>query len=395
MPYQMSSRERMLRALDGQDVDHTPCAFMSFSAMRGRCYDAYEVVEKELAWGLDSMVFVPSAWRNERRNHPDLRGLPVRLPPETDVRLWEENVPGDPCPILHKEYHTPAGKLWTRVRKTADWPHGNFVPYIDDYQIPRATKPLITNPDDLEVLRALLREPGPDTIGAFQVECAKAQAFARAHDIMLTGGWGVGGDMVAWLCGLEPLMLMAYDQPRVLRELLEIISVWNQARMRVLLEAGIDLYIRRGWYEGAEFWSPQLYERFLLPLLRKEAELAHEHGTAFGYIMTTGALPMLDHIREAGVDVLLGADPLQSDNEPLGIMREKLGGRVAIWGGVNGAITVEQGTAQDVRRAVSYALETMRNVPGFVLSPVDNITEITRKTWRNVEVLIDTWKELR
>ncbi len=385
----------MLNAIGRREVDYTPCAFMSFSAMRGRCHDAYEVVEKELARGLDSMVFVPSAWRGERRNHPDLRGLPVRLPPEVDVRLWEENVPEEPYPILHKEYRSPAGKLWTRVRKTDDWPHGNYVPFIDDYQIPRAVKPLITEPSDLNVLRTLLREPRPEEIAAFYAEFARACAFARAHNIMLAGGWGVGADMAAWLCGFESLMLMTHDQPATLSELLEIISIWNQARMRPVLEAGVDLYIRRGWYEGGDFWSPRLYERYLLPILRKEAELAHDYGTAFGYIMTTGALPMLDQIRNAGVDVLLGADPLQSDDEPLRSMREKLGGQVAIWGGVNGALTVEEGSAENVRQAVGCALETMRDVPGFVLSPVDNITEVTRNTWQNVDVLIETWKQLR
>ena len=67
--------------------------------------------------------------------------------------------------------------------------------------------------------------------------------------------------------------------------------------------------------------------------------------------------------------------------------------KVCLWGGVNGAITVEEGTEDDVRAAVRAALNTMRGVNGFILSPVDNITEITRNTWRNVDVLVRTWKE--
>jgi hypothetical protein len=75
--------------------------------------------------------------------------------------------------------------------------------------------------------------------------------------------------------------------------------------------------------------------------------------------------------------------------------RDRLAGKVCLWGGVNGAITVEEGTADDVRAAVRYALDVMAGVNGFILSPVDNITEITLNTWRNVDVFIATWQELR
>ena len=383
----------MLRVLRHQEPDHVPCAFMSFSAMRGRCQDAYEVVEEELALGLDSILFIPSSWRNQRPNHPDLRGLPVRWPHAVKTRLWQEDLPGEAFPVLHKEYHTPAGVLTTRVRKTHDWPHGNLVPFLDDYQIPRAIVPLVTCQADLAALRTMLLPPGPEEVSAFRAEVGRAKAFCAQHGVLLAGGWGVGGDMVGWLCGLERMMLLTADQPQLLEELLALIADWNEMRMRVVLEAGVDLYIRRGWYEGADFWSPALYQRFLLPQIQRQAQLAHEYGLLLGYNMTTGALPMLDNILASGVDVLIGADPLQHGQDPLRTMRDKLGGKVCLWGGVNGAITVEEGSEHDVRQAVNRALDTMRGVDGFVLSPVDNITEITRRAWHNVEVLIAAWKE--
>lgn len=395
MSDKLTSRWRLLRALDRQDVDHVPCAFMSFSAMRGRVQDAYELVERELEMGLDSWLFIPSSWRNQRPNHPDLRGLPVRFPASVRTDLWVEQVPGELFPVLHKEYHTPAGTLTTLVRKTDDWPHGNCVPFVDDYQIPRAIKPLVTSRADLDVLRTMLVPPSSQDIAAFGMEVERAKAFRDKHGVLLAGGWGVGADMAAWLCGLENVMLMAIDDPQLLDDLLATIGEWNEQRMRVVLAAGVDLYIRRGWYESSDFWSPALYRRFILPRLKREAELAHEYGVRFGYNMTTGLIPMMDSILESGVDVNLGLDPLQHGEKPLEAARAKLGGRVCLWGGVNGAITVEEGSVDDVRQAVAYALEVMRGVNGFVLSPVDNITEITQNTWRNVDVLIETWKQLR
>jgi len=399
MSHNLTSRERMTRAIHHQESDRVPCAFMSFTAMRGRCQDAYEVVEEELALGLDSMLFIPSSWRGQRPNHTDLRGLPVRLPPTVKTQLWLEYLPGEQFPVLHKEYHTPAGTLTAQVRKTPDWPHGNFVPLMEDYQVARAIKPLISTRQDVDILRTILQPPSVEDIAAYRAEVQEARAFSAHTGCLVAGGWGVGVDMIGWLCGLQNMMLLTADAPDLMGDLLELISSWNQARMRALLQPGphgmppVDLFIRRGWYESADFWSPRLYRRFLLPILRREVDLAHEYGIPFAYIMTTGTLPMLDSILDAGVDVLMGVDPLQrTDVDALAVMRERLGGQVCLWGGINGAITVEQGSEDDVRAAVAHALKVMHGVNGFILSPVDNITEITPKTWRNIDVLIDAWR---
>lgn len=389
----LTSRERMTRAIHRQETDHTPCAMMSFAALRGRCQGPYQVALKELAMGLDTFLFVPSATRSERPDHPDLRGLPVHWPASVEIELWEETPPGEATSILHKVYHTPAGDLTTAVRKTADWPYGSAVPLVGDYQVPRAIKPLVTERADLEALRTMLLPLDAEDGAAFRAEMAYARAFRDAHGVMLAGGWGVGADMVGWLCGLEQMALLMMDDPALLQDLLDLIAAWNQARMRVVLEGGVDLYIRRGWYESADFWSPRLYRRFILPILQREAALAREYSTPFGVIMTTGTLPLLNDILASGVDVLIGVDPLQSGDNPLPTIRDRLGGRLALWGGVNGAITVEEGTEDEVRQAVVEALETMRGVSGFILSPVDNITAITPRAWRNVDVFIEIWRQ--
>ncbi len=390
----MHSRERLLAAWRGQPPDHTPCAFMIFGALRGRCQDPYEEVLRQLEMGLDAFLFVPTATRGERRWSPDLYGLHARHADTARVDLWEQDgVQG--LPELHKVYHTPAGDLSTAVRLTADWPHGALLPFVDDYQIPRALKPLITGPGDLAALSYLLQPPTSAELARLAAEMETAHAFSAAQYVPLVGGWGVAADMVGWLCGLEQMATLAFDAPAFLRELLALIGAWNRARMTAVLHEGVDLYVRRGWYESTDFWSPRLYTEYILPGLRAEAELAHAHGALFGYIMTSGTLPLLDVIRSAGVDVLIGADPFQRGERPLAQMRARLDGRVCIWGGVNGALTVEQGEPEEVARAVVEALETMRGASGFVLSPIDNVRVVTQRAWRNVDVLIRTWQERR
>ncbi len=387
----LTSRERMLRAMSCEPTDHIPCCFMSFTVLRNRCHDnIYELVKSELALGFDSMLFIPYTSRNRRPDHPDLRGLPVHFHPDVRVNeLSEDTEDGDK--FLNKEFQTPVGSLTTRVRLSEDWPYGGHIPFIDDYQIPRSVKALICGPDDLPRLQYLLQPPNKEDFHNFHEEAKVARAFAKEHGILLAGGWGVGHDMACWLCGIQNLTFLAIDQPAFVSDLLEMIHVWNMERMYVVLKAPVDLFIRRAWYEGCDFLTRKFYRKEILPRLKAEVQLAHARGTKFGYICTSGTKPMLDLYIEAGIDVLIGVDPIQDTYTDISLMKEKLSGKVCLWGGVSGAVTIEMGSEPQIRSETLQAIRTL-GPTGFILSPVDNITIDTPRTWQNVDIFKDEWR---
>jgi uroporphyrinogen-III decarboxylase len=388
---ELTSRERMLQALNLEQPDHIPCCFMSFTILRKRyAENRYQVVQAQRSMGLDAMLFIPTASRAERPDHPDLRGLPIRLSPQVETREWREAGAGR----LHKAYITPAGTLTTSVRLSEDWPHGSHIPFVDDYQIPRADKPLVTGPEDLAPLRYLLIPPQASHFQAFQEEAQKAHAFVQEAGVLLAGGWGVGMDMANWLCGMQNLMLLTMQQPEFVIDLLEMIHLWNMQRMELVLSGSVDLYIRRAWYEGCDFVTPRFYREAILPRLKAEVDLAHAHGAKFGYICSSGTQPLLDDYVTAGIDVLIGVDPIQGARTELPLLKEKLGGQVCLWGGVSGAVTVELGSEREIRSAVQTAVQTL-GPAGFILSPVDNITVDAPRTWQNIEVFIDEWQRHR
>lgn len=390
----LTSRERMLRALNQEDVDYIPCSFMSFTALRKRLNeDMFELSKAELEMGLDSMLFIPSAGRPLRHDHPDLRGLPVRFHPDVIVREWKEVTPGG-YPILHKEYTTPAGKLTTAVQTSDDWVHGDHIPFVDDYQIPRALKPLVTGPGDLKPLRYMLTPPAQEDIQAYRQEVTRARAFASQHGVLLVGGWGVGLDMINWLVGMQPLMLHTMDNPQLVTDLLEVIHQWNKQRMEVVLSAQVDLYIRRAWYEGCDFVVPKFFREAVMPRFKAEVDLAHERGAKFGYICSSGTKPMLDLYKQIGFDVLIGVDPIQGTHTDMPLMKQKLDRQIALWGGVCGAVTVERGSEEEIRSAVQQAVKIL-GPEGFILSPIDNITVDEPQTWRNIDIFIDEWRKCR
>lgn len=55
---------------------------------------------------------------------------------------------------------------------------------------------------------------------------------------------------------------------------------------------------------------------------------------------------------------------------------------------------VEQGSPEEVRAEVREAMEVLAPDGGFILSPVDNVREDTRRSRENVLALIDEWQRL-
>lgn len=387
---ELTSRGRMLRTLNLQEIDHIPCCFMNFRALRERQNESfYELVKAERDMGLDSELIFPSPMGTRPPEHPVLRGLPIRFHPKVRIKEWREEIP-DKFDILHKEYSTPAGTLTTSMRLSGDWPYGNHIPFVDDYLVPRAVKPLITRQEDLDALQFLLTPPQEQDIALFKKEASEAKAFAEKYGVLLTGMMGVGMDMADWLCGMQNLMVLIMEQPSFITDLLEMIHVWNMQRMKVVLSAPVDLYIRRAWYEGCDAVTPKFYREAILPRLKAEVNLAHERGTKFGYTCTSGTKPMLDFYLEAGIDTLIGIDPVQDPYMDMPLIEKKLGGRICLWGGVS-TMTVEEGTEKEVRSAVRHAIE-MFGSPGFILSPLD-ICIGSPRTWHNVDIFIDEWRK--
>lgn len=393
MTKKFNSRERILMALNNKEPDYIPCSFMIFTALEKRCKNQFEFIERQLNLGLDVKVELPE--------------LPIRFHPEVRTKEWKEK--SKEGYLLYKDYYTPKGALRSIVKKTDDWPYNDSLPLFNDYLTPRSRKFLITSKEDIKSLDYLFSEPTKDDILNFREKAKKLKRLAQNRGLLVSGGWRsdgpemginrdagtMGADALMWLCGVERMLLWAMDEPEIIEELLEIISNWNIKRIKVYLEEGIDLLIKRAWYESTDLWSSSLYRKLIFPLLKKEVDLTHQAGTKFGYIMTSGVMPLLDDLLNSGIDVLIGVDPVQGRGTNLKELKEKLGGRICLWGGVNGFLTIERGTKKEVEDAVSKAISILGPGGGFILSPVDNVADTSDATWNNVKVMIDTWKKLR
>jgi hypothetical protein len=57
-------------------------------------------------------------------------------------------------------------------------------------------------------------------------------------------------------------------------------------------------------------------------------------------------MPLLEDFLELGIDVIIGIDPVEGKGTDLRLLQETVDGKICLWGGVNGFLTVERGTPQ-------------------------------------------------
>ena len=385
----LSSRDRVLAVLRYEEPDHVPLLFNTFGFRPPphlRWADDDEEVRSWLSIGLDALFHVspPNAF------HPDV-----------EVREWVEPAEGDRNPCMIKEYDTPAGVLRQEVYRTddwctSDWPGhaGDSIRLFDDYNTPRYRKPAIEAEEDLAKLRYLLHPISPRAEEQFRQHAAQVARRAEELGVLLVGNGAVGGDAVTWLCGAQGAITLAVDRPAMFDELMDIIHGWDKRNVETLLDTPVDLIMRRGYYEGTSMWSPELFDRHLLPRLKELVDIAHQADRPMGYTMSVGYMPLLDALAEVGYDVHYLLDPVATDL-PVDLPRIKsaFNGKTAIIGGLNEHITLERGTRDEIRQEVFDAVSILGSGGGLALSPAEGIFSST--PWESIETLIEAWKEVR
>jgi hypothetical protein len=409
----MNSRERLLAAIGGGTPDHVPlvCRVFGFPAPPGTAptngrpsspfwytmrlehihtlpcaWDVQRDFQRVQAWlslGIDDVLEVSPPWS---------------IDPRVAIRDYEEPIPNGPETVAScREYTTPDGVLAHKVKKTGEAIDPGWViqppapPLFEDFNIPRGIRPPIVEAEDVAKVRHLLRPPTNAQLEAYRQRMREVRRFADEQGVLVCGWSLFGMDGVVWLCGAESAIMMAMTQPDLFEQVVAMVDEFDRMRTDLMLEiGGVDLVAQRGWYSSTDFWSPDLFTRYVLPNLRQNVARVHHAGALFGYVMTTGVRPLLGYLAEAGIDLWYWADPVQGDVD-LQAARRILGETVAIAGGVNAPLTLGKGSPGDIRKAVHDAAEIL-GPRRFVLEPVDSLFPDT--PWPAVKTMIDAWKEM-
>jgi hypothetical protein len=403
----------MISAISGKKTDHTPLYAWTFGFRppehlvwnrdgvkrtfwySGRLEHLHKIPQ---AWDVDDDFKRAEAWLSLGMD--DVLDVSVPWSAANRVAFADSYQPagkgGCEYAVMTREYQTPDGTLRHSVQKTNEEEKPGWViqpdnvPLIEDFNIPRAVRHLVSEPDDIKKIKWLYQGPDQRQREWLADRTRRVAAFAAEHGIMVQAWPAFGMDAAVWFAGAEGAVLLCLEHPEVFDELLSNIHATDKARTALALEYPVDMVCQRGWYSSTDFWSPAIFNKFLKPRIAELAEMAHQAGKKFAYVMTTGVMTLGADLMDAGVDLLYYIDPVQ-DHVDLARAKKMFGGRMTVAGGINSGVTLTTGTPAQIRAGVKTALETFGNSGGFILSPVDALFPDT--PWKNVETMIESWKK--
>ncbi|MBU4273829.1 MAG: hypothetical protein KKA28_18365 [Planctomycetes bacterium] len=391
-----TSKEMILATIARQQVDRVPCVphFWSSPTVEGYAWTNEEERLHVITHKLGTAAMLHFGIREARGADAAemLRfGVCARRHPDVREKVWRENRADEKYPLIHKEVTTPKGTLEAIVRETEDWPHGLDIPFFSDFNVSRYVKPWLASVADVEKWAYVYLPPEDREIGQAREAWRKTDALREKFQVPIVGTYTLGLSGAQHLFGAEPLALLSMDQPEAVERYLEILDRTDRRCLEVLLDFGVDIVRRNGWYESTDFWSPSQFRRFVAPRIEKESSMAHEAGRPFIYTMCTGIMPLLPILSQLNFDSLDTIEPVLGKQDMPRLARE-LGDKKCLWGGVSAPIHIGMGKPEDVRAAVRRAFEVFGK-RGFILTAVPTIRP--QWPWENVLAMIDEWQKLR
>lgn len=295
---------------------------------------------------------------------------------------WREEVragpAGDGRTIEQHVIQTPGGQLSYKVERHA------ATAWITEH--------LVKHPEDVDLIDRYMPIPRLD-------KAAVAAACDRLGDDGILRGfvWGLQGGCwqdAAELYGLQNLILATYRMPDWVHRFLRALQ---KKKLRFIEEslAGtkFDLIETGGGSASSTCISPKLHREFCLPYDREQHEALHAVGLPAVYHTCGGMMPLLEMIVENGCDASETLTPpgMGGDAVPTEIKR-RIGGAVALIGGVNQNEVLDRGTPEQIRREVFRLFAELGPGGGYILSPSDHFFETPPE---NLRVYAEAARECR
>lgn len=175
------------------------------------------------------------------------------------------------------------------------------------------------------------------------------------------------------LVGMENLLVKMYEEPEIVDAVFShIVDYYAAVSEHIFAEAGdaIDIF-----FIGNDFGSQTgplvgevLFRRFILPHLKRLADLGHRYGYKVMLHCCGGFAPLIPCLAEAGIDALQSLQPDARDMEPASL-KKKYGDIMVLNGCVDSHNILVDGYPELVREQTRKILEVMMVGGGFILSP--------------------------
>lgn len=120
--------------------------------------------------------------------------------------------------------------------------------------------------------------------------------------------------------------------------------------------------------QNALMISPEMFEEWMVPRIRKFADLAHSYGLKLILHSDGNIRSVIPRLIEIGVDVLDPLQPEAANMDPAEIKAE-FGEDIVLRGGISAQQTLAHGSAEEVVDEVKRTIDTLAPGGGYILSP--------------------------
>jgi len=334
----MDPRERMMRALYGEEPDFLPVFELAIGApiakeVLGRTpkVDSYLVVDPVdyykiyRGFGLDGMTI----W--------DV-GLPVKyLDKVTYMDDW--------------------GRMW----KTSGDSHVTF--YV------RGT---IHSPEDFENFSP------PDPHNYERLEPLRKVTKINRAKLAVVGGIHDAFEIPSMMRDMENFLVDFYRNPTFAKKIVETSTEYNIELAKAMIDLGADAIMSGDdyAYNQGPMMSQAHFKEFVFPYLKKVVDVVHRRGIPFlkhtdGYLW-----PILDMLVNTGVDALHPIEPQAKMS--LRDVKDKYGDALCLMGNVDVTNVLPFGTVRETIDEVKRCIEEAASGGGYILSSSNSIHDAVK-----------------
>ena len=237
--------------------------------------------------------------------------------------------------------------------------------------------------------------PMPDYTDADISGIVKAVEAVKAQDKIAVGNMQTTIWETAWkLRGMFELMADMMEDGEIAQALYERVTQCAVLRAQAFVRAGVDvLYLGDDvGMQSTIMMSEELYCKWLKPRLKQviDAARAINPDVIVFYHSCGYVLPLIDHLIDAGIDVL---NPVQPECMDFKEVHEKFGDRLSFHGTIGTQTTMPFGTPEEVRAMVRRNLDIAGEKGGLLVEPTHLLEP--EVSVENVVAYIDACREYK
>jgi uroporphyrinogen decarboxylase len=346
----MTSKERILTALDHKEGDRCPCDYIGTPEVDKELLHHFETEDMEVVL---------------ERLGADLRVLDLPyIGPE--LRVWNDGRFENYWGSIRKPVRNEAGEY----NEAVEFPYAKFESVAD---VEKFRWPKVEWFDFSTIARQC------------EKYCDYAVVYGSPGNMDLINGtaYGRGVERVLYDIALEdPVGLACMEKRFECCYAISEFALQEGSGKIDILWIGDDYGTQNGLLMSPEMWRKLFFEK-----LSKMCELGHKYGAKVMLHCCGGTRGLWADLIEAGVDIYQTIQPEAKGMEPASLKKE-FGDRICFHGTVSIQKTLPFGSAEDVTAEVRRRIETVGAGGGLILAPAHNMQPDTPV--ENILAMYDT-----